>query len=122
MRLLLGSGGFGTPERRALLVDQMKRHFRGAERVLFVPYALADHDSYLDAMRERSLDAGVELEGIHCHGDPVEAVHQAEAIFIGGGNTFRLSHDADYERHADHQATQLCRPGPGAVSDQCPLL
>ena len=59
-------------------------------RVLFVPYALADHDGYVRLMTERGLNAGYELDGIHRHADPVAAVHEAEAIFVGGGNTFRL--------------------------------
>lgn len=34
--------------------------------------------------------AGFELDGIHTSVDPVAAVNNAEAIFIGGGNTFQL--------------------------------
>jgi dipeptidase E len=33
---------------------------------------------------------GYELESIHTAGDPVAALEHAEAVFIGGGNTFRL--------------------------------
>jgi dipeptidase E len=33
---------------------------------------------------------GYTLTGIHTHGDPKQAVQSAEAIFIGGGNTFVL--------------------------------
>src|SRR4029453_11001713 len=57
---------------------------------LFVPYALADHDGYVHRMVERGIHAGYELAGIHRAGDPVKAVRGAEAIFVGGGNTFRL--------------------------------
>jgi dipeptidase E len=90
MRVLLGSGGFRTDERRATLARAMQDHFRDIRRLLFVPYALADHDGYVAMIRERGLDAGYELEGIHTHSDPVAAVRQAEGIYIGGGNTFRL--------------------------------
>lgn len=93
MRLLLGSGGFGTPERRDFLIEQTAEHFAGVTQVLFVPYALADHDEYTRWMRERRLDAGVELVGIHTFDDPVAAVESAEAISVGGGNTFRLTAD-----------------------------
>jgi dipeptidase E len=93
MRVLLGSGGFRTPERIQLLRDQMRSFFGPIEKLLFVPYALADHDRYVATMLERGIDAGYELDGIHRHGDPREAVHRAEGIFMGGGNTFRLLND-----------------------------
>ena len=44
MRLLLGSGGFRTEERVAFLAGEMRRHFGDIRKILFVPYALADHD------------------------------------------------------------------------------
>jgi len=90
MRVLLGSGGFRTDERRALLADEMRRHFGKIERLLFVPYALADHDAYLRLIVERGLDAGYQLDGIHTHSDPKKAILEAEGVFVGGGNTFRL--------------------------------
>jgi dipeptidase E len=90
--ILLGSGGFRTPERVAVWVDQMRSVLGPIRRVLFVPYALADHDGYLRMMTERGLNAGYPLEGIHQAADPVTAVAAAEGIFVGGGNTFRLLH------------------------------
>ena len=46
MRVLLGSGGIGTEERRKLCMDEMSRVFEGVSHVLFIPYASNDHDSY----------------------------------------------------------------------------
>jgi dipeptidase E len=93
MRLLLGSGGYRTPERVSLLAAAMRAFFGDVSRLLFVPYALRDHDGYLEAMTERGLHAGYELDGIHRHGDPVRAVEEALGIFVGGGNSFRLLND-----------------------------
>ncbi|MCB9865916.1 MAG: dipeptidase PepE [Phycisphaerales bacterium] len=90
MRLLLGSGGFRTDERVALLAAQMRDHFGDVAKILFVPYALADHDGYVQMMTERGLNAGYALDGIHTHADPAAAVERAEALYVGGGNTFRL--------------------------------
>jgi dipeptidase E len=90
MRMLLGSGGFRTPERVAMLTEQMRAFFGPSRRLLFVPYALADHDGYLRTLTERGLDAGYAIDGIHRQPDAKEAVRQAEAIYVGGGNTFRL--------------------------------
>jgi dipeptidase E len=88
--LLLGSGGFRTPERVAVWAAEMRAALGPVRRVLFVPYALADHAGYVRTMIERGLNAGYDLDGIHDHADPVAAVRAAEAIFVGGGNTFRL--------------------------------
>ncbi|HVL52386.1 MAG TPA: dipeptidase PepE [Actinomycetota bacterium] len=90
MRLLLGSGGFRTPERLELLTGQMQSFFGEIGRLLFVPYALQDLDGYLEKMQARGLDAGLRLEAIHRCPDPVKAVEEAEGIYVGGGNTFRL--------------------------------
>ena len=93
MRALLGSGGFRTEERRELYNSEMRRHFGDVSRILFVPYALHDHERYTLMMSERGLDGGYEIDGIHRHDDPVKAVMEAEAISVGGGNTFRLTAD-----------------------------
>jgi dipeptidase E len=88
--VLLGSGGYRTSERVAVWAEQMRSVLGDVSRVLFVPFALADYGSYVTAMTERGLNAGYPLVGIHEHSDTVRAVREAEAIFVGGGNTFRL--------------------------------
>ncbi|HSH38289.1 MAG TPA: dipeptidase PepE [Chthoniobacterales bacterium] len=62
----------------------------GTRCVLFVPFALHDRDAYARKVRERFAAMGYELESLHLAGDKLVAVRSAEAIFIGGGNTFRL--------------------------------
>jgi dipeptidase E len=90
MRVLLGSGGFRTPERVAILTREMRAFFGSVGRLLFLPYALRDHDAYVQMLRDKGLDGGYEVDGIHRHADPSEAVGRAEGIYVGGGNTFRL--------------------------------
>jgi dipeptidase E len=90
MRVLLGSGGFRTPERVGALAEAMHAFFGSIGRLLFVPHALADHDGYLKQLEERGLNAGYPLDSLHRHADPVRAVREAPAILVGGGNTFRL--------------------------------
>ncbi|KAI4790348.1 hypothetical protein KUCAC02_034689, partial [Chaenocephalus aceratus] len=63
---------------------------RDVKRVLFVPYALHDRDAYTKTARDKFSSLGYEVDGIHEAPDPVAAVREAEGIFIGGGNTFRL--------------------------------
>lgn len=67
------------------------RDFMGnSGRVLFVPFALYDRDAYSSLARERFKAMGYELDSIHTASDKQQAVNDAEVIFIGGGNTFRL--------------------------------
>jgi dipeptidase E len=67
------------------------RDFLGnTKRVLFVPYALFDRDKYAANAQQRFQRMGYELISLHTAADPIAAVNETEAIFIGGGNTFRL--------------------------------
>jgi dipeptidase E len=59
-------------------------------RILFVPFASADQDGYAAKTRERFAALGYALESLHQTSDKQQAISEAEAIFIGGGNTFRL--------------------------------
>ncbi len=60
------------------------------KRVLFVPYALYDRDAYASQAQKRFEKMGFDLSSIHKASDPKQAIDDAEALFIGGGNTFRL--------------------------------
>lgn len=67
------------------------RDFLGTtSEVLFIPYALYDRDAYATTARERFKKMGYGLQAIHTTADARRAVNDAEAIFVGGGNTFRL--------------------------------
>lgn len=69
---------------------EIRSVLQNVKRVLFVPYALKDMDGYAEMARKRFAAMGYELEPIHRAADPRAAVASTEAIFIGGGNTFRL--------------------------------
>ena len=58
--------------------------------VLFVPFAGSDPDAYTATMRAALARIGVRVTGLHEVPDAVHAIGQAEAIFVGGGNSFRL--------------------------------
>lgn len=67
------------------------RDFLGdIKRVLFVPFALHDRDAYAASARERFARMGYDVSSAHGANDPVQAIADTEAIFVGGGNTFRL--------------------------------
>lgn len=67
------------------------RDFLGVvKRVLFVPFALYNREAYAALAHERLKAMGYDLESAHDVKDARQAAEDAQAIFIGGGNTFRL--------------------------------
>lgn len=64
----------------------------GVKRVLFIPYAgvTMSYDAYEAKVKAVFELLGYQLYSIHHETDPVLAVAQAEAIAVGGGNTFHL--------------------------------
>jgi dipeptidase E len=62
----------------------------GIRCVVFVPFALYDRDAYTAKAAERFQRMGFGLESLHSAGSPARLIEEAEAIFVGGGNTFRL--------------------------------
>jgi dipeptidase E len=84
MRLLLisssnvhGYGYLDQPE------PEMRAFLGAGRRVAFVPFAFHNHAGYTAKIRERL--GRMELDVI-----PIDDVDRADAIFVGGGNTFRL--------------------------------
>jgi len=70
--------------------DDIRLVLKGIQSVAFVPYALYDRDSYAAKAAERFKRMGFVLESVHRSPAPSRLIERAEAIFIGGGNTFRL--------------------------------
>lgn len=64
--------------------------FLDGRALTFVPYALADHPAYTATVRRALSPHGVEVRGLEEYDDPREGIAAAEAVFVGGGNTFRL--------------------------------
>lgn len=81
---LYGSGYLDHAE------GEIRDFLRDIKRVLFVPYALYDRDAYANTARERFKAMGYDLDSVHEVRDARQAVNDAEVVFIGGGNTFRL--------------------------------
>ena len=61
----------------------------GRQRVLFVPYALADHAGYAAKARAAFATFGHDVVSAH-EGPPLLLLDHCTAVFVGGGNTFRL--------------------------------
>jgi dipeptidase E len=69
---------------------EIKTFLSGISRLLFVPYALHDREGYARVARTRFQTMSIQVDSLHETADPQEAVERAAAIFVGGGNTFRL--------------------------------
>jgi dipeptidase E len=81
---LYGSGFLDHAE------DEIRDFLGNVGRVLFVPFALHDQDAYVEKARERFRRMGYDLDSLHQASNKHLAIANASAIFIGGGNTFRL--------------------------------
>jgi len=73
--------------------DEITKFLGNIKTILFVPYARPSgmtHDEYTKIAKDRFQKIGITLTGIHEYPNPREAIRNAEAVFIGGGNTFVL--------------------------------
>lgn len=64
----------------------------GVKKVLFFPFAgvTLSYDEYQGKVAKVLNEMGYEVESVHNAERPIEAVINAEAIVVGGGNTFHL--------------------------------
>ena len=94
MRLLLISNSTNPGEPYLDYPKNNIRNFLGPHPVkaLFIPYAAVtfSFDVYESKVSERFREIGHDVVSIHRFSDPVSAVHNAEAIVVGGGNTWQL--------------------------------
>jgi dipeptidase E len=63
---------------------------RGIRTIVFVPFALADRKGYGRKATDRFAAGGIETSVLTADASGAHSLEGAEAVFIGGGNTFRL--------------------------------
>ncbi len=95
MNLLLISNSTNAGEAYLEYPKENIRQFlssKGITKVLFVPYAgvTVCWNDYEEKVRNRFAEIGIEVEGIHHSANPAKAVMEAQAIVVGGGNSFNL--------------------------------
>jgi dipeptidase E len=94
MRLLLISNSTNPGEQYLDYPKQNIRAFLGDKHIkaLFIPYAAVtfSYDDYELKVRDRFREVGHDIISIHHYSDPVNAVKNAAAIVVGGGNTWML--------------------------------
>jgi dipeptidase E len=92
-------------EKRLLLISNSTQHGSGfldhAEseirdfvgrraQVVFIPYALRDRRACATRVEARLREMGLSVSSVHDVSNMARAVLEAEVVFVGGGNTFRL--------------------------------
>ncbi len=65
---------------------------KNARHIVFIPYAAVtfSYDAYVDKVNERFNELGCTVNGIHTFENKLEAIRNADAIVVGGGNTWNL--------------------------------
>ena len=72
------------------VAEEIATFLTSARSLAFVPFALADRAGYVARARERLAAVGLAVEGVSADAAGHRALLEAEAVFVGGGNTFRL--------------------------------
>ena len=74
-------------------IAQIAAHLEGVSEVVFIPYAAVtfSYDEYESKVQERFDEIGVKVRSIHHEKNPRKALLEAQAICVGGGNTFALT-------------------------------
>lgn len=93
MRLLLISNSTNAGEEYLKYpIGEIARFLSCANEVLFIPYAAVtfSYDEYAEKVQRRFDEIDIKVRPIHREADPRQAVAQAEAVVVGGGNTFAL--------------------------------
>ncbi len=95
-RLLLISNSTNYGEDYLAYTKPHIKDFLGTsiKEVLFIPYAgvSISYDEYSSKVENVFSKLGYAVKSVHNSDDPVAAVESADAIVVGGGNTFHLVH------------------------------
>jgi len=95
MRLLLISNSTNAGEEYLDYPKNNIKEFLGTTKItaLFIPFAgvTFSYDDYEEKVKSRFNEIGHNIVSIHHFDDKIEAIKKAEAIVIGGGNTWELT-------------------------------
>ncbi len=109
-------------------LEAISEFLEGHRKVLFAPYALKDREGYTQRASDTLSKMGVEVTGLETTTDPVKALEEADVLFVGGGNSFRLAKALQEYRLLEPvrrrvQAGELAYMGSSAGTNMsCPTL
>ena len=94
MKLLLISNSTNAGEEYLRYpMPEIGRFLQGIREIVFIPYAAVtfSYAEYERRVQARFSELGIRVRSVHRAADPAALVRQAEAICVGGGNTFALA-------------------------------
>jgi dipeptidase E len=73
-------------------IQEIAKTLQGVTEIVFIPYAAVtfSYDEYERRVQERFNEIGIKVSSIHRALNKRNFIRQAQAIMIGGGNTFAL--------------------------------
>jgi dipeptidase E len=110
--LLLSSSRAGNTPYLEHAKDMIQKHLVCIKEILFIPYAgvTVNYDNYTEMVQKAFTALDINVVGIHQFDNAVTAVNEAQAIVIGGGNTFHLLHQL-YENNLIHAISEKVNLG-----------
>ncbi|WP_166425972.1 dipeptidase PepE [Paraglaciecola sp. 20A4] len=90
--LMLSSSRAGDEEYLAHARQMIESHLADCKNIVFIPYAGVTIDWPSYTAKVQAALPKLAISGIEAHVDPYIALAQADAIIVGGGNTFHLLH------------------------------
>lgn len=94
MKLLLLSNSTNPGESYLGYSKQEIKKFLGDKElnIVFIPYAAVrfSYDEYEEKVNDSLGEVGIKVKGIHRFSDIKKAIFDADAIMVGGGNTWKL--------------------------------
>lgn len=94
MKLLLISNSTNAGEAYLQYpIGQIASFLEGVKEIAFVPYAAVtfSYAEYEAKVQARFDEIGIKVRSVHRAKDPRKMIREAEAICVGGGNTFALT-------------------------------
>ena len=94
MKLLLISNSTNAGEAYLQYpIGQISSFLEGVKEIAFVPYAAVtfSYAEYEAKVQARFDEIGIKVRSVHRAKDPSKMIREAEAICVGGGNTFALT-------------------------------
>ncbi|MBO9490560.1 dipeptidase PepE [Endozoicomonas sp. G2_1] len=92
--LLLSSSRVGDTNYLTHALPMISEHLAGIDELLFIPFAgvSISYDHYTNMVSTALAELNINVKGIHQFENAKQAIENAKAIAVGGGNTFHLLH------------------------------
>lgn len=92
--LLLSSSRANNTGYLVHALPMIKEHLKDITEILFIPYAgvTISFNQYTEQVSNALAKEKISVVGIHQKDNAIEAINNAKAIVVGGGNTFQLLH------------------------------